>query len=158
MYRDKEGGWDTSYPAWYGVILNRMWWKRLNLFRFSCWTYQYPCVEKQYLKEEPNHAVSQETTLQFPRLLCFFQNLESNSMTFPGLEKENEIPWLFQVFHDWIHPVRALLGRGFKPSSCHYLSLSKTPSCNCNFCWLMSDQPFSMSFLQAPWLPPTAIR
>ena len=30
---------------------------------------------------------------------------ELNSMTFPGLEKENGIPWLFQVFHDWIHLV-----------------------------------------------------
>ena len=40
-----------------------------------------------------------------------FQNLESNSMTFPGLEKENEIPWLFQVFHDWIHPVLVWLKR-----------------------------------------------
>ena len=30
---------------------------------------------------------------------------DKNSMTFPGLEKENEIPWLFQVFHDWIHPL-----------------------------------------------------
>ena len=33
-----------------------------------------------------------------------FQNMASISMTFPGLEKENGIPFLFQVFHDWIHP------------------------------------------------------
>ena len=26
-------------------------------------------------------------------------------MTFPGLEKKNGIPSLFQVFQDWIHPV-----------------------------------------------------
>ena len=41
----------------------------------------------------------------FHDFLWIFQNLESISMTFPGLEKENGIPWLFQVFHDWIHPV-----------------------------------------------------
>ena len=39
----------------------------------------------------------------FHDFLWIFQNLESISMTFPG--KENGIPWLFQVFHDWIHPV-----------------------------------------------------
>ena len=41
----------------------------------------------------------------FHDFLWNFQNLESISMTFPGLEKNNGIPWLFQVFHDWIHPV-----------------------------------------------------
>ena len=40
----------------------------------------------------------------FHDFLWIFQNLESLSMTFPGLEKKNGIPWLFRVFHDWIHP------------------------------------------------------
>ena len=40
--------------------------------------------------------------------LWIFQNLASISMTFPGLEKNNGIPWLFQVFHDWIHPLLLL--------------------------------------------------
>ena len=44
--------------------------------------------------------------LNFHDFLWIFQNLESISMTFPSLEKNNEIPWLFQVFHDWIHPVK----------------------------------------------------
>ena len=51
----------------------------------------------------------------FPYFLWIFQNLESISMTFPGLEKEKGIPWLFQVFHDWIHLVymSSVMCRGF---------------------------------------------
>ena len=46
----------------------------------------------------------QRMPFNFHDFLWIFQNLESITMTFPCLEK-NGIPWLFQVFHHWIHPV-----------------------------------------------------
>ena len=86
-YWGKEGGCDRPFHVWFGVSLNRMWWQRLNRFLFLCCTYHYPCVDVWDLKEEPNNTVLQEDTLKFPWLLWFFQNLESNSITFPGVPR-----------------------------------------------------------------------
>ena len=98
MYQGKEGGWDMPYPVWFGVIANRMWRKRLNLFLFLCWTYQYPCVDVlQDLKEEPDHTVLQEATA-----------VPHNFHDFYDFSKTwSQIPWLFQAwkkkmkFHDF---------------------------------------------------------
>ena len=65
----------------------------------------------------------------FYDFLWIFQNLESISMTFPGLEKNNGIPWLFEVFHDWIHPECC------KVPCCTKVSQSLNICCCCGGAW-----------------------
>ena len=100
---------ETPYPVWFGVILNRMRWKTLNLFLFSCWTYQYPCVDVQDLTEEPNRTVFQEdASMSFPKPGVKFHDFSRpgkrklNSVTFPGF------PWLDTpcFYLEWPPPVQ----------------------------------------------------
>ena len=78
-----------------------MWWKRLNLFLFTCLTYQHPCVDVQDFKRGTKQRgfakgclIISMTFMNFPKPEVIFQDFSRpgkrkwNSMTFPGF------PWL----------------------------------------------------------------